>query len=57
MGIRGENSDILSAETFVEMGQRHPRFESLVVKGQGHAPLLLDAPTIAAIAEFVERVA
>jgi len=57
MGIRGGNSDILSADTFAEMGKRHPRFESLVVKGQGHAPLLLDAPTISAIVEFVERVA
>ncbi len=57
LGIRGENSDILSPETFAEMGRRHPRFEAHVVKGQGHAPLLLDAPTILAIAEFVERVA
>jgi pimeloyl-ACP methyl ester carboxylesterase len=57
LGIRGENSDILSPATFAEMAKRHPAFESLVVKGQGHAPLLLDAPTIAAIADFVGRVA
>jgi pimeloyl-ACP methyl ester carboxylesterase len=56
LGIRGENSDILSPETFAEMGRRHPRFEACVVKGQGHAPLLLDAPTISAIAEFVGRI-
>jgi len=56
LGIRGENSDILSPATFAEMAKRHPNFKSLIVKGQGHAPLLLDAPTISAIAEFVGRV-
>lgn len=56
LGIRGENSDILSPATFAEMAKRHPDFTPLIVKGQGHAPLLLDAPTISAIAEFVRRV-
>ena len=56
LGIRGENSDILSAATFAEMSKRHPDFKPLIVKGQGHAPLLLDAPTISAIADFVGRV-
>jgi pimeloyl-ACP methyl ester carboxylesterase len=56
LGIRGENSDILSPATFAEMARRHPNFESLVVKGQGHAPLLLDDLTIAKIAEFVGRI-
>jgi pimeloyl-ACP methyl ester carboxylesterase len=56
MGIRAENSDLLSAATFAEMARRHPAFRALEVKGQGHPPLLLDAPTIAAIVEFVDRV-
>jgi len=55
LGIRGEHSDLLSAGTFAEMARRHPAFESLVVEGQGHPPLLLDAPTICAIARFVAR--
>ena len=55
LGIRGENSDLLSPETFAEMARRHPAFQSYTVKGQGHAPLLLDAPTISVIAEFVAR--
>lgn len=55
LGIRGEHSDILSAKTFAEMARRHPAFQSFVVAGQGHPPLLLDAPTIAAIANFVGR--
>ncbi|HJU30477.1 MAG TPA: alpha/beta hydrolase [Hyphomicrobiaceae bacterium] len=55
LGIRGENSDILSATTFKEMQSRHPRMTAITVRGQGHAPLLKDAPTIRAIAEFLAR--
>jgi len=53
--MRGENSDILSAKTVAEMGGRHPRLEAVVVRGQGHAPLLKDAATITAIADFLVR--
>lgn len=53
--IRGGNSDLLSPETFAAMGEGHPLLERLTVPGQGHAPLLLDAPTIAAIVDFIER--
>jgi pimeloyl-ACP methyl ester carboxylesterase len=56
LGIRGEHSDILSPATFAEMARRHPTFQSLVVEGQGHPPLLLDAPTISTIANFVAQV-
>jgi pimeloyl-ACP methyl ester carboxylesterase len=55
LAIRGENSDILSAGTLEEMRARHPHLEVFTVPGQGHAPLLKDAPTIAAIATFLER--
>ena len=51
--IRGQNSDILSATTLAEMRARHSRLNTLTVPGQGHAPLLKDAPTIGAIAEFL----
>jgi pimeloyl-ACP methyl ester carboxylesterase len=53
--IRGGNSDLLSAATFTDMGKRHPAFEGYVVKGQGHAPLLLDTATISVIAGFIAR--
>ncbi len=53
--IRGENSDILSEKTFAEMRIRHPRATAVTVRGQGHAPLLMDAPTIDAIAGFLAR--
>ena len=50
--IRGENSDLLSPKTVDEMHQRHPRLVSISVPGEGHAPLLHDAPTIGAISQF-----
>ncbi len=53
--VRGETSDLLSAETVALMQQRHPNCTSLVVKGQGHAPLLMDQPTIDAIGRFFDR--
>jgi pimeloyl-ACP methyl ester carboxylesterase len=56
LGLRGENSDLLSPATFAEMGKRHPAFQALIVKGQGHPALLLDTPTILAIADFVGRI-
>ena len=55
LAIRGESSDILSARTLQEMHARHPRLETFTVPGQGHAPLLMDDPTITAIAAFLER--
>ena len=54
MVLRGENSDILSAETVDEMRRRHPLFTDLVVKGQGHAPLLADKATISGISAFLD---
>ena len=56
LAIRGENSDLLSPETLAEMARRHPHFEALTVPGQGHAPLLMDEPTLARIEAFIARV-
>ncbi|MEO0729235.1 MAG: alpha/beta hydrolase [Pseudomonadota bacterium] len=52
--IRGENSDLLSAESVDRMARRHPRFRSHTVPGEGHAPLLRDEPTINAIRRFFD---
>ncbi|MEQ1576098.1 MAG: alpha/beta hydrolase [Hyphomicrobium sp.] len=54
MVLRGENSDILSAATVDEMRRRHPVFTDMVVKGQGHAPLLADKPSILGISAFLD---
>jgi pimeloyl-ACP methyl ester carboxylesterase len=53
LAIRGETSDLLSEKTLAEMRARHPRLTTLTVPGQGHAPLLKDAPTISAVGEFL----
>jgi pimeloyl-ACP methyl ester carboxylesterase len=56
LSLRGEHSDLLSAATVAEMAKRHPRFEAHEVPGQGHAPLLRDEATIAAIARFIAAI-
>ncbi len=55
LSIRGENSDLLSAETVSEMAGRHHHFEQLTVTGQGHAPLLRDAVSLERIKAFALR--
>ncbi|MGI9387103.1 MAG: alpha/beta fold hydrolase [Methyloligellaceae bacterium] len=51
--IRGENSDILSAETVADMAVIHSQFESITVAKEGHAPLLWDDISKEAIADFL----
>lgn len=53
MAVRGEHSDILTAATVDEMRRRHPAMATIMVPGQGHAPLLKDAATIEAIRHFL----
>lgn len=49
--IRGESSDLLTEETFARMKQDGS--EGLVVADAGHAPALMDEPTIGAIRDFL----
>jgi pimeloyl-ACP methyl ester carboxylesterase len=51
--IRGENSDLLSAETVARMDARHPRLETITVHGQGHAPDLGTARLPERIGDFI----
>ncbi len=53
LAIRGESSDLLTTETFERM--RHDGAETLLVADAGHAPALMDAPTIAAIRAFLSE--
>ena len=53
--IRGERSDLLSEAIFEAMRVRWPGCEGKIVPGQGHAPLLVDAQTIDAVAGFLAK--
>jgi pimeloyl-ACP methyl ester carboxylesterase len=55
MVVHGANSDILSTATVTAMQARRPDMEVVTVPDQGHAPLLADARTIAAIAAFAAK--
>jgi len=51
LSIRGESSDLLTEETFARM--KAEGAETLVVPNAGHAPALMDDPSIAAVREFL----
>jgi pimeloyl-ACP methyl ester carboxylesterase len=53
MVLRGENSDLLSAATVQEMQARHPALTPVVIRNEGHAPLLLDRLSQRLIADFL----
>lgn len=54
LAIRGELSDILSAETLHDMGRLHSGMRSAIVAGVGRAPML-DAPeTVDVIERFLD---
>jgi pimeloyl-ACP methyl ester carboxylesterase len=53
--LRGAHSDILSGETARQMVARHPDASLVEVAYEGHAPLLMDAPTQGAIRDFIRR--
>lgn len=53
--IRGANSDLLSQATVDEMKKRHPNCTSYTVANEGHAPLLWDAGSQGAIADFFAK--
>ncbi|MCT8973000.1 alpha/beta fold hydrolase [Microbaculum marinisediminis] len=53
MVVRGDHSDILSAETAERMRDRHPDLDLLTVDGAGHAPLLFEPAVLNRISAFV----
>ena len=54
--LRGELSDILSAETLAEMGRRLPDMELVTVPRVGHIPTLEEPPVQEAMARLLARV-
>jgi pimeloyl-ACP methyl ester carboxylesterase len=55
LAIRGENSDILSAETLAEMARRMPGLETLTLADRGHCPFLDEPEAVAAIRRLLEK--
>ncbi|SEO62301.1 Pimeloyl-ACP methyl ester carboxylesterase [Salinihabitans flavidus] len=53
--IRGGNSDLLSEETFGEMGRRIPNAILATVPDRGHIPFLDEPEAVAALREWVDR--
>jgi pimeloyl-ACP methyl ester carboxylesterase len=54
--LRGENSDLLSAETAWKMMGTKPDLETVTVKGRGHVPFLDEPEAVAAIDTFLSRI-
>ncbi|OZI61211.1 alpha/beta fold hydrolase [Bordetella genomosp. 11] len=53
--MRGQQSDLLSAETAAEMVRRNPRARAIEVSGVGHAPTLMDDAQIDLLAVFLRE--
>lgn len=50
--LRGEHSDLLSAETLEKMIELHPNLRAMTVPEQGHAPVLQEQEPVEAIGGF-----
>jgi pimeloyl-ACP methyl ester carboxylesterase len=55
LAIRGAHSDILSAATVARMQREKPDLKVLEVANRGHAPMLDEPQSLAAIDEFLTR--
>lgn len=51
--VRGELSDLLSAETVRKMQKSHPNLKAITVRHRGHAPMLDEGEAITAIDAFM----
>lgn len=53
--LRGERSDLLSADTAAQMTRRGPKAELVTLPGVGHAPTLVPAAQVELVRAFLER--
>lgn len=56
LSIRGENSDLLSADTVKRMAAAHPHIDAITVAGEGHPPLLRQAQVLNRISAFITSI-
>ncbi|KCZ47968.1 MULTISPECIES: alpha/beta fold hydrolase [unclassified Hyphomonas] len=52
--VRGEHSDILTAETANRMSRRHKNSRLVTVPNRGHAPMLSEPESVSAISSFLK---
>ena len=55
LAFRGAISDVLSAQTFIEMKERLPHLEQHIVPDRGHTPYLDEPIALKAIDDFLAR--
>lgn len=55
LAIRGENSDLLTAETMGKMKKLSPSLKTLTVKDRGHAPFLDEPGVVEAIEKVIAQ--
>ena len=53
--LRGENSNLLSAETFAKMQTRLPDMVAATIPDRGHVPFLDEPASLTAINQWIER--
>lgn len=51
--LRGANSDLLSAATLAQMVATHPDARAITIADTGHAPMMMDEPTITSVKQFL----
>ena len=51
--LRGVNSDLLSAATLEKMVATHPDTRAITIADTGHAPMIMDEPTVNAVKQFL----
>jgi pimeloyl-ACP methyl ester carboxylesterase len=54
--VHGEVSNLLLPDTVARMQARRPDMQVVTVPGVGHAPILSEAVTVAALRKFLERI-
>jgi pimeloyl-ACP methyl ester carboxylesterase len=55
LAIRGELSDILTAEVFAHMAARRPSIITVNIPNRGHAPMLDEPAAVAALEDFLSH--
>jgi pimeloyl-ACP methyl ester carboxylesterase len=55
--LRGALSDLLSSRILAHMRREHPQMQAVTVPNRGHAPMLDEPPSLAAIDHFLDSIA